>query len=228
MRNFKDILHIFLPDICLGCENTLINQEKILCTACNHNLPFTTFSNKKNNLVEKSFYGRIKIIDATSLLFYQKKGIVQRLIYNLKYKSHQEIGFLFGNKLANEIAHSDRFKNLDVVVPIPLHKKRLKKRGYNQVDKFGEQIALKLEIPFIKNVLIRKTATKTQTKKQRIDRWFNVTEIFSVSDKSVFENKHVLLVDDIITTGATIETCYDELSKVPNIKISIAVMAYTA
>lgn len=227
MRIFDNILHIFLPDICLSCENILTNQEKAICTICNHNLPFTNFSNKKNNLLEKSFYGRLKINDATALLFYRKKGIVQNLIYNLKYKGHQEIGILFGKWLSDNMIESNRFKNIDIIVPIPLHKNRLKTRGYNQVDKFGEQLALKLKTHYVKNILIRKSATKTQTHKQRTERWFNVSEIFSITDKSVFENKHILLIDDIITTGATIEACCNELLKCNNIEISIAVMAYT-
>ena len=227
MRIFRDISTLFFPELCLSCENVLNTNEKLVCSFCNYELPKADYTNLINNNVEKTFYGRVDIEQATALLLYSKKGIVQKLIHNLKYFGHQDVGKLFGNWLGNEIKQSNRFKNIDYVVSVPLHKNRLKSRGYNQVTKFGEQISKILDIPYKETILIRKNTSNTQSKKIRLDRWKNVEEMFFVTDLSVFENKHILLLDDIITTGATIETCCNELHKVKNIKISIAVMAFT-
>ncbi|MCF6350236.1 MAG: ComF family protein [Flavobacteriaceae bacterium] len=227
MRIFKDIANLFFPKLCLGCKNVINSNEKLVCSFCSHELPKTDYTNNIGNLVERTFYGRIKVEEATALLVYSKKGIVQKLIHNLKYKGHQDVGVFFGNWLGREIYNSPRFKTIDFIVPVPLHKKKLKDRGYNQVTKFGEQLSYAIKKPYKATVLIRKNTSNTQSKKIRFDRWKNVNEMFFVNDLSVFENKHILLIDDIITTGATIETCCNELLKIKGIKISIAVMAFT-
>jgi len=169
----------------------------------------------------------VKIEQATSLLFYSKKGIVQELIHNLKYRGHQEIGVFLGDWLGKEIITHNYFNDIDYIIPVPLHKNRLKKRGYNQVTKFGERLSHHLKKPYESKMLIRKTASATQTKKSRFDRWTNVKELFYLTDTSIFQNKHILLIDDIITTGATLEACANELLRTENIRISIAVMAVT-
>jgi len=227
MQIFKDITHIFFPNICMCCKNTLKNNEKIICSYCLHELPLTNYTLTNSNAVLKIFYGRIALENATALLYYHKKGIVQNLIHNLKYRNQQTIGSFIGKWLGTEMKESNQFTNIDYIVPIPLHKKRLKERGYNQVTTFGKVLAKILDVSYIENVIIRKSANKTQTHKGRFDRWKNVTELFYLTNLSFFENKHILLIDDIITTGATIEACYNELIKTKNIKISIAVMAIT-
>lgn len=227
MQFIKDIANLFFPKICLSCDMVLTTEEKVICSFCIFELPKANYSDLKDNPVEKIFFGRIKIESATALLLYAKKGNVQKLIHNLKYSGHQEIGVFIGNLLGNEIIASNRFRNIDGIIPVPLHKNKLKSRGYNQVTKFGEQLSKKLKAPYVKDILIRKTAAKTQSKKIRFDRWKNVTEMFFVQDLSTFKNKHVLLIDDIITTGATLEACCNELLKIKGIKISIAVMAFT-
>ncbi len=227
MQFIKDIANLFFPKICLSCNTVLTTQEKVICSFCIFELPKANYSDLNDNPVEKIFYGRIKIESATALFLYAKKGNVQKLIHNLKYFGHQEIGVLIGNILGNEMVTSNRFKNIDYIIPVPLHKNRLKSRGYNQVTKFGEQLSNKIKAPYIKGILIRKSAAKTQSKKVRFDRWKNVKDMFSIQDLSAFENMHVLLIDDIITTGATLEACCNELLKIKGIKISIAVMAFT-
>lgn len=227
MQFFIDIKNIFYPNFCLSCDSVLTTQEHILCSLCLFNLPLTYYLSNNNDQVKKVFYGRIKIESATALLFYQKKGISQKLIHNLKYKGYEEIGVYLGNWLGEDIVNSIYFKDVDCIIPVPLHKNRLKKRGYNQVSKFGEQLALHLKIPFIRQVLVKKFQSTSQTKKSRIDRWKNVGELFLVENISIIENKHILLIDDIITSGATIEACANELFKAHNIRVSIAVMAIT-
>ena len=164
---------------------------------------------------------------ATALFYFPKKGVVRQLIHQLKYKNQQEISNYLGKWLGVELAESRFYKAVDVVVPVPLHKKRLKERGYNQVTGFGEELAMCLQASYNDTTLLRIKNTVTQTVKDRLTRWRNVQTNFEVLDTKSLEGKHILLVDDVITTGATIKACVKELHKIPNIKISLAVMAYT-
>jgi len=223
----NDVFNLFYPELCSICENQLVKGEKTICIQCLSDLPITNFCKLKNNSVESSFYGRILIEEATSLFFYQKKGKVQKLIHQLKYKGNQQIGAVLGDWLGENMLLSDRFKDLDGIIAVPLHPNKFKKRGYNQVTTFGESLAKKLEIPLIENVLVKVSGSQTQTKKNRFDRSVNVNEKFELLDNEVLKNKHILLIDDIITTGATLEACSIQLQQTKNIKISIATMAYT-
>jgi len=228
VRFLNDIINLFFPEICLNCEQQLSSNETIICTSCRHDMPLTNFTCEINNKVEQVFYGRISVNEATSLMYYYKKNKVQKIIHSLKYKGHQEIGSFFGEWLGKEMLQSNRFKNIDIIVPVPLHPKKLKKRGYNQVSIFGKTLATYLNAKYCEDVLIRKSATSTQTKKHRLERWKNVEELFFLTDNSYFEGKNILLIDDVITTGATLEACANELLKTSNINISIATMAFTA
>ncbi len=222
---FNAILNLFFPKVCYACSHLLTENELHICTSCRHNLPVTNFHFENNDTVEKVFYGRVKIEQATSLLKFEKKGIVQKLLHNLKYRSHETISKILGEWLGNELKAVESYNNIDVVIPVPLHKNKLRKRGYNQVAKFGIEIAKTLNATYIDNVLIKTTATKTQVFKKRISRWNNTNEIFTIINSTLIEGKHILLVDDIITTGATIEACANMLNKAKNIKISVATMA---
>jgi len=227
MNFLKNLFNLFFPDVCLSCKLQLSTNEKTICTQCRHDFPLTEFTNYPNNLVEKRFIGRIPIDEATALLYFHKKGKSQQLIHELKYKGHQEIGTFLGNWLADEMLESNRFKKIDAIISVPLHPKKLKKRGYNQLTKFGDVLSKKMNIPIISNKLIKVGGTETQTLKGKIARWRNVQELFKLNDTTCFENKHLLLIDDVITTGATMESCCKELLKTKGVKISIAVMAYT-
>ncbi len=228
MRFFKDLYYVLFPERCVSCEETLLDSEKILCTHCLHDTPFAGFTDVEGNSVEKSFYGRVPIQSATALLLFYKKGRVQQLIHQLKYKGNQEIGAYFGAWLGCELQNSKRFKAIDFVLPIPLHPKKLKQRGYNQVARFGRTIANAIGARYVDDKLIKVTSTVSQTHKHRTERVKNMNEIFTLIDLNCFENKHVLLVDDVITTGATLEVCCNELLKTKAIKISIATLAFTA
>lgn len=227
MKLFKNLINLFYPEVCLCCTDYLTENEFDICLNCRNDLPLTNFCNQENNLVEKTFYGRIPVQSGTALFYFSKKGVIQQLIHQLKYKNQQQIGNLVGNWLGETMVLSNRFSKLDCIIPVPLHYKKQQKRGYNQLSTFGTSLANILNIPFYEELLVKKTATKTQSKKTRLDRWKNVEELFVVNNSSVLNNKHILLIDDIITTGATLEACYLALKCCENLKISIACMAYT-
>lgn len=221
------IFNLFYPELCSICKSQLVKGEKAICISCISDLPITNFCNLTNNTVETSFYGRIPIEEATALFYFFKKGSIQELIHNLKYRNQQQVGTVLGEWLGDDLLQSNRFKNLDFIVPVPLHQKKMKKRGYNQVTTFGQSLSKKLNVPYNDTILKRITSTKTQTKRLRFDRWKNVQELFVVEQPEFVENKHILLIDDIITTGATLEACCKAFENSKNIKISIACMAYT-
>jgi competence protein ComFC len=223
----NNLLGLFYPKNCLTCAKVLTKYEEILCFSCKIDLPLTKFSNIKDNETEKIFYGRVPIESATSLLHFSKKGNVQKLIHHLKYKNQQKIGILLGELMGEEILLSNRFDTVDCVIPVPLHPSKLKIRGYNQVTKFGQTLAQKLAVPYHEDLLIVKEFVKTQTRKNRFDRLNNLEKHFELANKGFPENKHILLIDDIVTTGATLEACCIQLGQTKNIKISIATMAIT-
>lgn len=222
---FISLLNLFFPKVCFTCSNILGDNETYICTSCRHNLPVTNFHKTSNNTLLKVFYGRAKICQATALLRFEKKGIVQHLMHQLKYKNQEGVGIFLGEWLGEELKAIKSYNNIDVVIPVPLHKKKLKRRGYNQVEKFGQQIARALNTRYIDDVLIKVTNTSSQVNKSRFARWNNTDELFKIKNKETLYNKHILLVDDIVTTGATLEACIIELNKAENITISIATMA---
>jgi competence protein ComFC len=224
---FQDLINLFYPDICQICDTELYKNQNILCTSCVNELPITNFHLDNENSVKKVFYGRVPIENATSLLVFKKKGSVQKLIHRLKYRGHQEIGSYLGKWMGAELAKTGTYLDIDLILPVPLHKKKLKARGFNQVEKFGKEIALALQVPYIDDVLLKKHFSTTQTLKTRLARWGNIEESFVLVHPEKIRNKHILLVDDLITTGATLEACSDVLLEAGNVKISIVTMAFT-
>ncbi|TVZ55963.1 ComF family protein [Lutibacter sp. Hel_I_33_5] len=227
MRFLKDIFYLFFPKICTTCSESLLQSEKIICTACRHDLPIIDFKNYQHNKVSQIFYGRIPVEKAISFFYFRKKGKIKTLIHHLKYKGNQEIGSLIGNWFGVLLKESNQFNDVDYIIPVPLHENKLKKRGYNQLATFGKSLESKLNIPYKKDILIKVSSTKTQTYKSRLERFNDAKTKFKLTDIHFFENKHVLLIDDVITTGATLEACCLELLKTKNIKISIATIAFT-
>ena len=227
MRILKDLFNIFYPKICVNCDDILSQNEKTLCTICRHDLPLINFTNYIDNKITKIFYGRVLIEKANSLLFYKKVGITKKLIHELKYKGNEDVGVFFGNWLGEIIKENKEFLNIDCIIPVPLHPKKKRQRGYNQVSKFGESLSTHLEKPFEENILLRTSSSKTQTFKARFDRFNNNDTKFMLSNLTALKDKHVLLIDDVITTGATLEACAKELQKTAGLKISILTMAYT-
>ena len=227
MNYFIDLLHLFFPKLCITCQNKLLQNEKLICTLCRHDLPIICYKDPKDNKIKTAFSGRIPIEMACSFLFYRKNSKTKTLIHQLKYKGNQEIGNFIGDWFGHGLNTSKFFEQIDFIVPVPLHPKKLKKRGYNQLTTFGLRLSTLLKTEYKPDILIRTSASKTQTFKQRFERFSNNSTKFKLIDKAFFKNKHILLIDDVITTGATLQSCCKELLKTDNIKISIVTMAYT-
>ncbi|WP_166960797.1 ComF family protein [Yeosuana marina] len=221
----QSIVNVFFPKVCYACHDLLGDNEQDICTHCRNSLPVTDFHFNDDDTVLKVFYGRVKVINATALLRFEKKGIVQQLIHSLKYKGQEQIGVFLGDWLGGELKTVKAYEDIDLVIPVPLHTKKLKKRGYNQVAKFAQHIALALNVPYRDNILLKVTNTESQVLKKRLARWNDSNELFTLKNKHTIANKHILLVDDLITTGATMEACISVLNRADNIKISVASMA---
>lgn len=219
------LINLFFPKVCSGCHSLLLQNETVFCTVCRHEMPLTQYHLNPKNEAVKKFYGKIDVQFASAFLYFNKKGMVQELIHNLKYKGHQEIGTVLGNWYAEDLKELQLEIPFDAVIPVPLHKRKFKERGYNQVTTFGKAIASGFEIPFAENILIRKLYTKTQSKKNLLGRSENIENIFDVKFNESDHNKHFLIVDDVLTTGATLEACSKALLKIPGAKISILCMA---
>lgn len=224
----KNLVSLFYPKLCVTCENQLLTYEDLLCTFCRHDLPITNFENTHNNKVCKIFYGRIEIDKAFSLLYYRKENITQKLIHNLKYKNNEEIGVFFGNWIGSLCKNKQLFEAIDYIVPVPIDKNKLKERGYNQLTKFGNSLSFHLNKAIVKDQLLKSKTSISQSSKNRYDRFKDLENKFFIKDISFFRDKHVLLIDDVVTTGATLEACAKQLLYAEGCKISILTMAYTA
>jgi ComF family protein len=228
MNYLSDFASLFFPRLCETCHNALLRHEEILCTLCLHQIPRTGFHNEENNTVSQIFWGRVPVAHVAAWSFFLKGGKVQHLIHQLKYNGKKEIGHFLGKVYGNDLLQSPFFKDVEIIVPVPLHKKRKRKRGFNQSECIAAGLSETMGIPIDTKSLIRASASETQTKKSRFRRWENVKEIFAVNDFRSLENKHILLVDDVITTGATIEACARELLKIQGVKISVVGLACSA
>jgi len=221
----NEINNILLPRVCFGCNAQLFRGERILCAVCRHDVPLTDHNYLEENAVDRIFYGRIPIKKAASFVFFTKKGIIKNLLHWLKYKNQEQIGGFFGDWCGACLKENGHLKNIDVVVPVPLHPKKKKKRGYNQVALFAEKIAENIGAVYCDDWLIKTKNIKTQTKKGRQWRWESSKDAFNLNASNNRNFKHVLLVDDVITTGATIESCAQTLLQQKNIEVSVLSMA---
>ncbi|MDR7209523.1 ComF family protein [Flavobacterium piscis] len=219
------LVNLFFPKVCAGCHAILMTEESTICTMCRHEIPITKYHLDPKNEAVKKFYGKIEIEHASAFLYFNKKGIVQELIHNLKYKDQEEIGTVLGNWYVEDLKGLDLKIPFDSIVPVPLHKKKFKERGYNQVTTFGKSLAKGLNIQYNDSVLYRKKHSKTQSKKNLSGRSENIENMFDVISMEENQNKHFLIVDDVLTTGATLEACSRALLKIPGARISIVCMA---
>ncbi|MBF4517192.1 ComF family protein [Flavobacterium sp. ANB] len=202
-----------------------MSNETILCTNCRHEMPLTQYHLDTKNEAVKKFYGKIEIEYVSAFLYFNKKGIVQELIHNLKYKGLEEVGTVLGNWYVEDLKELKLETPFDIIIPVPLHKRKFKERGYNQVTTFGKALAEGLNITYDASILYRKKYSKTQSKKNLLGRSENIENIFDVISTEENQNKHFLIVDDVLTTGATLEACSRALLKIPGTKISIVCMA---
>ncbi len=214
--------HLFYPRLCEGCNKPLLAGEKVLCISCGLELPETGYSNIDNNETALRFSGRVPFLHATSLAYFTNDGLLQHLMHGLKYKGRKEIGEYLGGRLAESLQQTPWAASLDMVIPVPLYKSKKNKRGYNQSMLIAEAVARALHIPATDDLLLRIRDTETQTKKTRVERVNNMADAFVIKDRRKLAGKHILLVDDVLTTGATLEACALALMKEESIKISIA------
>ncbi|WP_163409899.1 ComF family protein [Flavobacterium ajazii] len=222
---FESLKNLFFPKVCAGCHTLLMTNEIVFCTNCRHEMPLTQYHLDSNNEAVKKFYGKIEIEHASAFLYFNKKGIVQELIHNLKYKGNEEIGTVLGNWYVEDLKNINLKTAFDVVIPVPLHQKKFKERGYNQVTTFGKALSEGLNIPYDNSILFRTKYSKTQSKKNLLGRSEGIKNVFDVNFSEENHNKHFLLIDDVLTTGATLEACSRSLLKIPGAKISIVCMA---
>ncbi|MBI9035628.1 MAG: ComF family protein [Bacteroidales bacterium] len=221
----KDLIYLLYPDVCSCCGNSLVNQEDHICTNCLIHLPKTNFHKYEDNPLNRIFYGRVPLFSAASYLHYSKKGRVQRLIHQFKYKGERELGQILGRYYGRELIESPLFNTCSGIIPVPLHENKLRKRGFNQSELIARGLSESMNIPVISDNLFRQSYTPTQTRKSKFERWKNVEETFVLKNPDALTNQHLLLVDDVITTGATIEACASSLLKVNNVNVSVISLA---
>lgn len=221
------LLDLFFPRICAACDETLNEAEKVVCTPCLHRLPVIQQQEDAEDLMKRHFYGRIPIAHGSSLLYYQKKGLSQHIIHRLKYKGDERISEFLGRWLVAELLELSWSTTVDYVIPVPLHKRRKRERGYNQVTGFGKALAQGLHCQYTEDVLIKIFDSKTQVFKNRFARTELKGAYFTLQHAERLKGKHLLLVDDIITTGTTLVTCAKILQKAQPSKISLGTMAIT-
>lgn len=224
---WDDFISLLFPRLCYGCGNHLMRNETLICTECYVLIPRTNYHLKPDNPVAQLFWGRCQIEKAAAFSFYTRDSRIRKLIHQLKYKGIQEVGPELGRIYALSLKSSGFLGGIDLIIPVPLHPSKKRKRGFNQSDLIAGGMSIVSGIPVDSDTLIRKTVSATQTRKSRFDRWTNVEDIFRVKDQERLMGKHILLVDDVITTGSTLEACTNEILKIEDTKVSVVALAYS-
>ncbi|MFI5124471.1 MAG: ComF family protein [Chitinophagales bacterium] len=219
--------HLFFPHTCCGCGTDLLAENTIFCIYCLASMPLTGFEQYAGNPVEKIFWGRAEIQAASAHLYFTKNSAVQQSLHQFKYKGRKEIGFYFGKRIGHALKSSGRFQTCELILPLPLFASREKKRGYNQAVILSEGVSDVTNIPVITDALVRVMQTATQTHKNRIQRWQNMTNKFMVKKPELLSGKHILLIDDVITTGSTLDACAQILLGLQGVTLSIATLAHS-
>ncbi len=226
IRLLKDFISLFYPEVCIICGEGLAEKEEFICTTCFYKIPKTDYHNNPNNALYKVFYGRAEIKAAASYCYFSKGSMVQDLVHAVKYNDKKELGVCLGKWYGAELKGVAPFSELDCIIPVPLHPKKLQRRGYNQSECFADGLSQVLKVPVLPSALIRLKDTETQTNKSRFSRWENVKDVFEAGNKEQLLNKHVLIVDDIITTGATMEACIHAINAAGVASVSVASIGY--
>lgn len=221
----RGFTNLFFPDTCTGCDQPLGHHEELICTNCWYHMPYTGFHLKDDNATARQLWGRAQLDCAASFLFFREASRVQRIMHHFKYQNEPKIGEIMGHRYGSLLSKAGRFTTVDIIIPVPLHPKKLKKRGYNQSDFFARGLAEALDKPVLFDGLVRIKVGDSQTRKSRFDRYRNMKDTFLVGQPEVLENLHVLLVDDVLTTGATIEACAEALLAVEGVRVSVVTIA---
>jgi ComF family protein len=220
----NDFISLLYPNLCTCCNSPLFKGEKEICIKCKSSLPYTKFHLDEENAVSQLFWGRVEISYATAYFVFRKGSRFQKILHKIKYQNGQSLGLELGKSFGFELLNTP-FAEADLICPVPLHPKKLSQRGYNQSEILARGISESLKIPLELHVLKRVVQNPTQTKKSRFERWNNVDGIFETFNNHQIENKHVLLIDDVVTTGSTLEACATSILKIKNTKVSVAVLA---
>ncbi|WEK19719.1 MAG: phosphoribosyltransferase family protein [Candidatus Pedobacter colombiensis] len=225
-RFLSDLVALLFPNLCCGCSTSLYHGEEQLCTKCIYYLPYTDHHLHTENAAARQLWGRLPCHAVMSLLYFKKGARTQNIIHNLKYRGRKDLGIKLGNMIAQKLLLSTAYDGIDLIVPVPLHRRREHQRGYNQSLCIAQGISSVLKVPVNTYCLLRKRSTTTQTKKGRYNRFENMLGVFSITDPTMLKGKHILLVDDVITTGATLEACGIVLFEAKISKLSIATVAF--
>jgi ComF family protein len=224
----NSFLHLLFPHVCNGCGSDILNEKNMLCLRCISELPETNFHIHSNNPVEKIFWGRIPLLSATAQYYFSKETRMQHLMHQFKYKGNRDLGKQLGYLMGNDLLQSNRFKNIEALIPLPLFPAKEKRRGYNQATILCEGIAEIMKLEILKDVIVRTQPTETQTKKGRVERWQNIEGKFELIKPEKIQNRNILLVDDVVTTGATLEACGQELIKTSDVRLSMATLCFAS
>jgi ComF family protein len=223
-----DLYRLFYPNQCALCHETLVGGESAICLDCLYHIPRTRFWFDADNVVAQIFWGRVNVENACAYFYFARGSKYRKVLHLLKYGGNKDVGIVLGQQFGAELKHSRLYADIDYIVPVPLHPKRLKKRGYNQAEMIADGLGQSLGVPVSTDVLIRNRYTETQTKKTRAERVNNVSSAFMLTNSETFRGKHLLLVDDVVTTGATLEACAAEMLTAPDAKVSIVTLAYAS
>lgn len=218
---WDDFISLLFPRICHACGNHLLRNEYLICTGCYVSIPRTDFHLCDDNPVARLFWGRCQVERAAAFSYYTKGSRIRRLIHRLKYSGFSELGAELGRIYANALRNTPFMTGIDLIIPVPLHPAKERQRGFNQSLLIATGLSQVLGLPLDTSSLVRATVSATQTRRSRYDRWTNVEGIFRLTDQNGLTGKHILLVDDVITTGSTIESCVNELRKAEEVRVSV-------
>ncbi|MBR9919810.1 MAG: ComF family protein [Bacteroidetes bacterium] len=225
MNLWRDLLDLFFPHLCLVCGHRRPMSEEPICLACLGRFPETNFHLHPENALTEIFWGRLPLQAGAAAYYFRKDGLIQQLIHQLKYKGRKELGVFVGERFGKQLRDVPIYHEIDYIIPVPLHPRKRRQRGYNQSTQFGLGLAKGMEISCLDDCLLRREYTQTQTRKGRWARFQNVSEAFQLHRPERIEGKHLLLVDDVLTTGATLEACGLKLLEIADVRLSLATIA---
>jgi ComF family protein len=222
---WQGFLHLLFPEICVACGQDLPATGSCFCLKCQFALaPSDMYLSRENEFTDR-FWGRLPLQGGAALYYFTRKSPIQRALHQLKYHNKPDIGIQIGREFGKRLLQSEVFRSVDLIIPVPLHPRKERLRGYNQSRMFAQGLAESMEIPFSTTALVRNRFTESQTRKKRIERFQNVEQVFSVKKTALVEGRHLLLVDDVLTTGATLEICGQTLLEIPGTRLSMATIA---